>query len=109
MNNMFNTRRVSKILIIIILVLAFKLLLVDINKPFWGHHDWNSAVYSNIARNYVRYGYLATKLGQVTNVDFQSPDSFSYITHYPPLLPILISFSFRIFGQIEAAARLTVI
>ena len=106
---MFYTKAFSRYLIIIILVLALKLLLVDINKPFWGLHDWNSAVYSNIARNYVRYGYLATKLGQVTNVDFQSPDSFSYITHYPPLLPILISFSFGIFGQTEAAARLTVI
>ena len=91
---MFNPRRVSKILIIIILILAFKLLLVNIDKPFWGHHDWNSAVYSNIARNYIRYGYLETKFGQVTNADLQDKKSFSYITHYPPLLPILINFSF---------------
>ena len=103
---MFNPRRVSKILIIIILILAFKLLLVNIDKPFWGHHDWNSAVYSNIARNYIRYGYLETKFGQVTNADLQDKKSFSYIPHYPPLLPILISFSFKILGQTENSARL---
>lgn len=85
------------------------LLFTDIDKPFWGHHDWNSVVYSNIARNYIRYGYLATKFGQVLNVDIQSPSSFGFITHYPPLLPIFISISFIIFGQTEAAARVTIV
>jgi len=106
---MFNPGRVSKILIIIILILALKLLLVNIDKPFWGHHDWNSAVYSNIARNYIRYGYLTTKFGQVTSVDVQNQKSFSYISHYPPLLPIFINLSFRALGQTETAARLTIV
>ncbi len=93
----------------IILLTAGLILSYNINKPFWGHHDWNSVVYSNIARNYIRYGYLATKFGQVMNVDVASPGSFTFITHYPPLLPILISISFRIFGQTEAAARATIV
>jgi len=97
------------LLIILIIAVAFKLLIIGIKKPFWGHHDWNSVVYSKVARNYIRYGYIKTKLGQVTNSDYQSPDSFGYITHYPPLLPIFISFSFKIFGQTEAAARLVTI
>ena len=92
-----------------ILIIAFRLLTFCINKPFWGHHDWNSVVYSTIARNYVRYGYFATKFGQVTNQDFQPKNEFGYITHYPPLLPIIISVSFRLFGTTEAAARLPII
>lgn len=102
--------KISNIIpISLVLILALFLLSIKIGKPFWGHHDWNSVVYSNIARNYVRYGYLGTKFAQVTNVDFQKPQNFSFITHYPPLLPILISLSFHLFGQSEASARMTII
>lgn len=93
----------------LILVVSFKLLIIGIDKPFWGHHDWNSVVYSNIARNYLRYGYLSTSLGQVTNYDFQEKVDFHYISHYPPLLPILLSFSFGTLGISESAARLVII
>lgn len=95
--------------IIAVLIIAFRLLTIDIDKPFWGHHDWNSVVYSNIARNYVRYGYLQTKFGQVTNTDWQGSQSFTFLSHYPPLLPILLSFSFKIFGPYEASARLVIV
>jgi hypothetical protein len=97
------------LLIFSVLIFAVFLLAVKIDKPFWGHHDWNSVVYSNIARNYKRYGYLGTKFAQVTNYDYQKPENFSFITHYPPILPILISLSFHLFGQSEASARLTII
>lgn len=106
---MFQVMQLRKYLVILILGISLNLLFININKPFWGHHDWNSVVYSNIARNYIRYGYLTTKLGQVTNVDLQNSESFAFITHYPPLLPILISFSFRVFGQTELSARLVTI
>lgn len=98
-----------KLLIIVILLLALKLLSIDINKPFWGHHDWNSVVYSNIARNYLRYGYIKTKLGQVRNTDYVKQAQFDYLSHYPPLLPILISFSFYMLGTSEASARFVII
>lgn len=90
----------------LILVMAAGVLLYKSNKPFFGHHDWNSVVYSNIARNYLRYGYLLTKFGQVRNHDYASISEFNYLTHYPPLLPILISLSFQLFGITEIAARL---
>ncbi len=104
------TKKLPKSLqVFLILILALFLLTRKIDKPFWGHHDWNSVVYSNIARNYIRYGYIKTKFGQVTSVDLQKPEHFTYITHYPPLLPILISINFRIFGQSELAARSTIV
>lgn len=102
--------KISNILpISLVLILGLFLLLIKIDKPFWGHHDWNSVVYSNIARNYVRYGYLGTKFAQITNYDYQMPQNFDFITHYPPMLPILISLSFQLFGQSEVSARLTII
>lgn len=105
----FLKQNIFRILIIVILILSAKLLLFNINKPFWGHHDWNSVVYSNIARNYVRYGYIKTKFGQVTSYDNQSGNKFGFITHYPPLLPIIISISFKLAGQSEASARLPIV
>ncbi len=105
----FSKQNVFKLLIAVLILLSLKLLSFGINKPFWGHHDWNSVVYSNIARNYVRYGYIKTKFGQVTNHDSQSNNNFGYITHYPPLLPIIISISFKLAGQSEASARLPIV
>lgn len=89
----------------IITILAFFLLFYKADKKFIGHHDWNGVVYSNIARNYNRYGFIATKFGQVRNYDLVDVDHFSYFTHYPPLLPILIALSFRFFGESELSAR----
>ncbi len=92
--------------LLLILIFAAIILSINLNKPFIGHHDWNSVWYSNIARNFTRYGFIQTKFGQVTNNDFVSAPYFSYFTHYPPLLPILISISFRVFGIHEWSARL---
>lgn len=78
-----------KISLIILLILAILLLSIGIDKPFIGHHDFNSVVYSHLARNYLRKGFL--QLGA---------------THYPPFLQIFLGASFAIFGVTEWAARL---
>lgn len=71
-------------------------------KGFLGY----GAYYANIARNYIRYGYVTTKLAPVVDVGPVSPDHFSYYLHHPPLFGLLISLSFRIFGIHEWSARL---
>lgn len=91
---------------VVLFLLSFLLLSININKPFYGEHDWNGARYGNIARNYLRYGYLETKLGQVENSGFAKMIEFDYFTHYPPLLPLLISISYKIFGISEWSTRL---
>lgn len=97
----------GKLVKVAILILAAVLLTVDIGKPFIGQHDWNSASYSQQARNYLRYGYLPLRFAAVDNGGLVTdPSDFHYSNHYPPLLPILISFSFRIFGVHEWSARL---
>ena len=86
--------------LISIFLFALTLVIVgkNLNKPFWGIHDWNGARYGNIARNYVRYGYFTTKFSQIENG--------GVYTHYPPMLPILISFSYKFFRVNEWATRL---
>lgn len=97
----------SKILLAgAIFILSFFWIGQNLDKPFWGEHDWNGVRYGNIARNYLRYGLLQTKLGQVENSGPASPDEFEYYTRYPPLLPLLIALSYKIFGISEWSTRL---
>jgi 4-amino-4-deoxy-L-arabinose transferase-like glycosyltransferase len=90
---------------IVVLIFILAVLLPGINKPFIGHHDWNGVYYSNIGRNYLRYG-LATKLGQVTNFGSISQQEFNFYTHYPPLFPLLLAADFKIFGVSDVSARM---
>lgn len=92
--------------LLLILIYSTIMFSINLNKPFIGHHDWNGAWYSNIARNFLRYGLISTKFGSVINVDIVNSSSFGYFTHYPPLLPIFLYFSFKIFGIHEWSARL---
>lgn len=78
----------------------------NLDKPFWGEHDWNGVRYGNIARNYLRYGILETKLGQVENSGIVGKGDFEYYTHYPPLLPLAIGLSYKIFGVSEWSTRI---
>lgn len=84
---------------LIILILLALILTDHLAKPFIGHHDWNGVFYSNIARNYLRFGLLETKLGQMTG-----PDSF--YTHYPPLFPLTLAAAFKVFGVSDLVSRL---
>jgi len=92
--------------ILLIIIIGFLMMANNLSKPFYGHHDWNSVQYSNIARNYLRYGYSKIKFGQITSTGIQQLDQLHYSTHYPPTLPLLISFSFKLLGINETSARL---
>lgn len=89
----------------VILSITLLIFFYKIDKPFWGHHDWNGVYWGNVARNYARYG-LSTKLAQVENVGFTIPEKFSYTFHYLPLYPIAEGLVFAIYGVNEWSARL---
>lgn len=91
---------------IFITAISFLILLIGINRPLTGQHDWNSVVYSNIARNHLRLGLSTTKLAMVTNSGLAPNTQLHYFTHYPPLMPLLLSTSFFVFGITDWAARL---
>lgn len=90
----------------LIIIFASIVFSINLTKPFSGHHDWNGAWYANIARNFLRYGFLETKFGSVLNYDQAKPSEFAYTTHYPPALPIILAISFSVFGISEWSARL---
>ena len=95
-----------KLTLVFIMIISAAVLSWGINLPYAGQHDWNSVVYSNIARNHLRYGLATTKLGMVTNVGQFPQGALHYFTHYPPLMPLLLAASFFFFGVTEWAGRL---
>lgn len=86
-------------------ILSLFLIGQNLDKPFWGEHDWNGARYGNIARNFLRYGIIDLQFAQIENSGSVTDRQFEYFTHYPPLLPILISISYMFFGVSEWSTR----
>src|SRR5262249_13271561 len=68
--------------------------------------DNNTAEYSQPARNLLRYGPIATRLGLVTDLGASRPARFAFYTHHPPLMSIAAAGSFLVFGVSEGAARI---
>jgi hypothetical protein len=64
-----------------------------------------AAFFSIAARNYLRYGYLATGLVPVVTAE-GPPSPAIFYAHHPPLVPLLVSASFALFGVHEWAARI---
>lgn len=90
---------------IFLFVLSVFLIGQNLEKPFWGEHDWNGVRYGNIARNYLKYGVINLKFAQIETSGPLNNQNLIYYTHYPPMLPIVISFSYKIFGVSEWSTR----
>ena len=92
----------------LIICWAFLLRLPILTEPWDDDRlgGWSGPFYGIAARNYLRYGYLATRMAPVLNTGPASPDQFAFYTHHPPLVPLMVSLSFRIFGEHEWSARL---
>src|SRR5262245_10728994 len=65
-----------------------------------------NATFALLARSYVERGDLAAKLAPVTDIGPVVGRDYQAFLHHPPLFPLLISFSFQIFGIAEWSARL---
>ncbi len=71
-----------------------------------GHQGYNGAHKSLIARNYLRYGPIATGLSPIIEADrVEDPERAEIHWHHPPLLALSVAASFAAFGESEAAAR----
>lgn len=93
--------------LLVILALASAVRIYHIDEPWLGgNHAFLGAHYSVMARNYVRFGYLETSFAPIVNLGPTLPEQFQYSLVHPPLLPLAISFSFRIFGIHEWSATL---
>jgi 4-amino-4-deoxy-L-arabinose transferase-like glycosyltransferase len=92
-----------KLQITLIILFALILLLWDINEPWIGLHDWNGASYGQMGVNHLKYGYDTTGGIPIWGI---LDGKIKWVLRHPPGLPLMLSFSFAIFGIYEWSARL---
>ncbi|MBN2723011.1 MAG: glycosyltransferase family 39 protein [Deltaproteobacteria bacterium] len=93
-----------------VFLLFMILQLRGLREPFLiGHQGFNGALRSTIGSNYLRYGFINTRLlpfknyGTVKDGDLGRHGKVHW--HHPPLINILTGVSFSIFGESESSAR----
>lgn len=95
------------VLPIAIAFISLFLLTRHISKPFWGHHDWNSNIWTVVAKNNLTHGLSCTKLGQVTTARaIDDCNQLQFYQNHPPLITWLVTASYAVFGIAEWAGRL---
>lgn len=93
----------------LIFLLAFLLLIIKINKPFIGHHDWNGVFFGNVLRNTKKFGFWKTKFGAVYTFMPQEASEFNFYTHYPLGFRAFLGISTKFLGVSEFSMRLTAV
>jgi len=90
--------------LVFMLLFSTFLLTHDITEKWVGNRDSCGAFYGVIAKHYIQYGYVGTRLGMV--MDSHPDGTYDYYLSHPPLFPILISLAYRVFGVHEWSTRL---
>lgn len=90
----------------LLLLIACLALLININKPFYGHHDWNGVYFGNALRNTVKYGFLKLKFGFAYTFQPTSATKLNFYTHYPPVFHFCMGLAAKIMGVHEWSMRL---
>ncbi len=100
--------KIDLIIVLFFALTAAIILSLFINSPFKGSDNDGAGgcFWGTIARNYIRYGWVATKFGMVENGGFLEPSEFRYYTHHPPLIPMILSLGLKITGVHEWSIRM---
>lgn len=101
--------RVQKVVFSLVASVHVLISFHEIARPFFtGHHGWNAALRTLIARNYVEHGFLATGLAPYKQFGvFSSLENAPIHWNHPPLANIMVGLSFEVFGVETWAAHLT--
>jgi len=100
-------RGVKRSLLFFLLCTAVSIQWVGVGDPWNAKQEGiTGAVYSLCGRNFVRHGFMETEFIPFRNAGAISPEEFHFYVNHPPLVPILVALSFKIFGVHEWAARL---
>lgn len=99
----------AKLFLILFSFIFLYFICIDINIPYVGPNATNFNVYSLIAHNFNKFGYMQTKLTPLISASNTYPTNPNYFFHHPTLLSFTESVLFRIFGEGFWVGRLTVI
>ena len=90
---------------LLILLVAWALLTVRLDAPWFGIAEENGAWISAAVRNYRLYGADNLWLMQVLNAGPATPETYHYYVHHPPLVVWSVGLAEAVFGFHEAVAR----
>ncbi len=93
---------------ILVLGIAFAVLLLvrGLGAPWNGYGDSDGALFGSIARNYLQFGILDLKFGQLVTYEAITEPIGVYYLHHPPLVPLLSAASIALLGDSEFSVRL---
>lgn len=77
-----------------------------LQRPWSEEDNWYGAVYGQAAHNNLRAGLRAAGVPATLYFGPLPIPPAAYYVHHPTLLPVLVTASFALFGESEAAARL---
>src|SRR3989344_462678 len=90
----------------ILAVIAFVILLYQINKPFWGQFDWTGSWFGTIAGNYLQIDIAKTLLAPITSAGTTDRSLWTFYNHYPVTYPLIVAGSMAFFGNYEWSVRI---
>ena len=103
-------KKLQRVLVYVVPLLIFSYFIFDgINLPYVGPNATNFSVYSLIAHNFNKFGYIETKLAPLISVSRDFPTKPNYFFHHPTLTSFSESIMFKIFGESFWSGRLTMI
>ena len=108
MQNKHKIRFIRIIVLILFFVSAF-LHIVDTPWPYADGElksDCIAAGQFQIARNYLRYGYIKTKCLQILNPQESKPENWVFYFNHPATFPLLQSLVFRVFNPTFVCAKI---
>ncbi len=98
--------RWRRLLLAAILICAAGFRLAVIDRPFHFDAEGSGSFYGILARNYLRFDWAQTRGIPVLTVGDPSPAPIVFYPDHPPLTPLLIVPSYRLFGVGEWQTRL---
>lgn len=98
-------RRINRVLLASILIFAASIRLLTLNHPFQRDPEGCGSFYGLLARHYLRWPLSVTLGVPVQSLGTGHGVPYFYPNH-PALLPILIAFVYRLFGDGEWQTRL---
>jgi len=90
----------------VIVIVSSLVLTHEISEPFWGIQDFNCVLHSIPARNFLKYGLVATRFMPTIDTGDVPNGHFDFYVHHPPATTYLLALFFGIFGESEWAGRL---
>ncbi|HUT03733.1 MAG TPA: glycosyltransferase family 39 protein [bacterium] len=89
-----------------IVIVSTLMLTYEIDEPFWGLQDFNCVIQSIAARNFLKYGLIATRFMPATNTGDVRNGKFDLYVHHPPLIAYPLAAFYCLFGETEWVGRL---